>query len=212
MLVFCKPGALSSPPYFLPYVCVFLQIITIYRSKRTVNESAASDVTWQEVKTPEQSPANNAISVRWLGIICSWSTGSWRITRTTRGVVCFFTCVKISSLRIFQWSLILMLLSYRWLSTTNSSLSGADRDHITKTRMVEFYDHVVNSVRRYMCENCVYERNCRWYCVHEKVLHADLIFTSFFEKKSSGRLTFIPQETFHKSRQPQTSLYVHWFI
>lgn len=54
-----------------------------------------------------------------------------------------------------------MLLSYRWLSTTNSSLSGADRDHVTKTRMVEFYDHVVNSVRRYMCENCVYERNCR---------------------------------------------------
>ena len=168
MFVFWKNQTLSQFRH-ISHVCGFLQTTTICRSKRIVSESAASDVTWQEVETPEQSPANNAISVRWLGIICSWSTGSWRITRTTRGVVCFFTCVKISSLRIFQWSLILMWLSYRWLSTTNSSLSGADRDHVTKTRMVEFYDHVVNSVRRYMCESfqiCVREELsvilCTW--------------------------------------------------
>lgn len=34
----------------------------------------------------------------------------------------------------------------RWFSTTNSSLSSSERDHVTKTRMVEFYDHVVNSI------------------------------------------------------------------
>ncbi|XP_061183054.1 A disintegrin and metalloproteinase with thrombospondin motifs 10-like [Saccostrea echinata] len=34
----------------------------------------------------------------------------------------------------------------RWLSTTNQSLPDSERDYVTKTRMVEFYDHVVNSI------------------------------------------------------------------
>ncbi|XP_062605570.1 metalloprotease mig-17-like isoform X2 [Saccostrea cucullata] len=34
----------------------------------------------------------------------------------------------------------------RWLSTTNLSLPDSERDYVTKTRMVEFYDHVVNSI------------------------------------------------------------------